>query len=149
MTDIVALTNRLFRKINSQNVPIMIDKYELIDYIKDAIRSLYVISGRELSFSEDMFIDSEIEGDAEPVVTFDNDMSLAESEWVLLKAQIEFYKWVQASVDDQTSYTTDAMSLTHGDKPYEHIGQTIDRLQDEMNVIWTRLVRYNQLGVAG
>lgn len=52
-------------------------------------------------------------------------------------------------MDDQTSYTTDAMSVTHGDKPYEHIGQTIDRLQKEMDIVWSRMVRFNQLGVSG
>ena len=145
MTDIVALTNRLYKKIRLQNIPETIDWTDQIDYVTDAIRALYVISGRELIFSEDMFTEDE-DGN---IVTFENDLSLAESEWVLLKAQVEFYKWVQASVDDQVSYTTDAMSLTHGDKPYEHIGSTIDRLEAEMNVIWTRMVRYNQLGVAG
>lgn len=145
MTDIVALTNRLYKKIRLQNIPEEIDWTDQIDYVTDAIRALYVISGRELVFSEDMFT----EDDDGNIVSFENDLSLAESEWVLLKAQVEFYKWVQASVDDQVSYTTDAMSLTHGDKPYEHIGSTIDRLEEEMNVVWTRMVRYNQLGVAG
>lgn len=145
MTDIVALTNRLYKKIRLQNIPEEIDWTDQIDYVTDAIRALYVISGRELIFSEDMFTEDE-DGN---IVSFENDLSLAESEWVLLKAQVEFYKWVQASVDDQVSYTTDAMSLTHGDKPYEHIGSTIDRLEEEMNVVWTRMVRYNQLGVAG
>lgn len=68
---------------------------------------------------------------------------------MLLQAQIAFYKWVQASVDDQTSYTTDAMSVTHGDKPYEHIGATIDRLEGERDRIWYSMVRFNQLGVSG
>lgn len=52
-------------------------------------------------------------------------------------------------MDDQTSYTTDAMSVTHGDKPYEHIGATIDRLEGERDRIWYAMVRFNQLGVSG
>ena len=52
-------------------------------------------------------------------------------------------------MDDQTSYTTDAMSVTHGDKPYEHIGATIDRLEGELARIWYAMVRFNQLGVSG
>lgn len=144
MTDIVALTNRLYKKIRLQNIPETIDWTDQIDYVTDAIRALYVLSGRELYFTEEMFT----EDDEGNIVSFEEDLSLAESEWVLLKAQVEFYKWVQASVDDQVSYTTDAMSVTHGDKPYEHIGSTIDRLEAEMNVVWTRMVRYNQLGVA-
>ena len=69
--------------------------------------------------------------------------------YVLLKAQILFYKWVQASMDDSVSYTTDAWSVTHGDKPYEHVGETINRLEGELSRIWYAMPRFNQLGVSG
>lgn len=52
-------------------------------------------------------------------------------------------------MDDQVSYTTDAMSVTHGDKPYVHIGQTVDRLEGELARVWYSMIRYNQLGVSG
>lgn len=68
---------------------------------------------------------------------------------MLLKAQILFYKWVQASVDDNVSYTTDALAVTHGDKPYVHIGATIDRLEGELARVWYSMIRFNQLGVSG
>ena len=122
MTDVVKLAHQLYRKINQQQVPEEIGWVDLVHLIADAIEELYVISGRTFLYSEDKFT---------------------------LNAQIEFYKWVQASVDDQRSYSTDAMSVTHGDKPYEHIGATIDRLEKELAVIWTRMVRFNQLGVSG
>lgn len=145
MTDVVALAQKLNRKIKWQQVPETVDWVDQVDLITDAIETLYVISGRNHQFSEDLF-----EKDEDGVIiSFANDMTLAEREWVLLRAQVEFYKAVQSSHDDDTSYTTDAMSVTHGDKPYEHIGQTIDRLEKEMAVIWTRMVEYNQLGVSG
>lgn len=52
-------------------------------------------------------------------------------------------------MDDQVSYTTDALSVTHGDKPYVHIGSTIDRLEGELARVWYAMPRYNQLGVSG
>ena len=145
MTDVVALTHRLYKKIKLQKTPETVHWTDQIDYITDGIRHLYVLSGRELQFSEDLFEYDE----SGNVCSFANDLTLAETEWVLLDAQTEFYRFVQASVDDQVSYTTDAMSLTHGDKPYEHIGETIDKLEAKKAVVWTRLVRYNQLGVSG
>ena len=145
MTDIVALTHRLYKKINLQQVPVTVHWNDQVDYIADAIRHLYVLSGRELIFSEDMF-EKDSKGN---ILTFANDLSLAESEWVLLDAQAEFYRWVQAGHNDDVSYTTDAMSVTHGDKPFEHIGETIDKLEMKKAIVWTRLVRYNQLGVSG
>lgn len=145
MTDIVALTHRLYKKIKLQKVPETLHWTDQIDYITDGIRHLYVLSGRELQFSEDLFEYDE----SGHICSFANDLTLAETEWVLLDAQTEFYRFVQASVDDQVSYSTDATSVTHGDKPYEHIGETIDKLEMKKAVVWTRLVRYNQLGVSG
>lgn len=144
MTDVVNLAHRLYRRINQQATPVEVGWSDLVSTIMDAIEDLYVISGRSSQFSEDMFEMDE----SDSACTFSGDLQLDERKWVVKKAEIEFYKWVQASVDDQTSYTTDAMSVTHGDKPYEHIGNTIDRLQGELNRIWYAMTRFNQLGVA-
>ena len=144
MTDVVALGEKLFRRINQQTTPAEVDWTDLMHYIEDAIEDLYVISGRSSLYSEDKFEMDEYGR----VCTFADDLELDERRWVIKKAEIEFYKWVQASVDDNTSFTTDAMSVTHGDKPYEHIGETIDRLNGELNRIWYAMTRFNQLGVA-
>lgn len=146
MTNISAIAHRLFRKIKWQEVPEEVGQDDLIELVRDAIRKLYVISGRTFQFSEDKF--QEIEGDSYEW-SFEDDLMIDEIEWILLESQIEFYKTCQSNVDDLTSYTTDAMAVTHGDKPFKNIGETIDRLKDEQNVIWTRMVRYNQLGVSG
>lgn len=143
MTNITDIAHRLFRKIKWQEVPEEVNHEDLVDLVCDAIRKLYVISGRTFMFSEDLFV----EGEQNDIV-FQNDMEIDEVEWVLLESQIEFYKTCQSNVDDLTSYTTDAMAVTHGDKPFKNIGETIDRLKAEQNVIWTRMVRFNQLGVA-
>ena len=143
MTNITDIAHRLFRKIKWQEVPEEVHHEDLVDLVCDAIRKLYVISGRTFMFSEDLFI----EGEQNDIV-FQNDMEIDEVEWVLLESQIEFYKTCQSNVDDLTSYTTDAMAVTHGDKPFKNIGETIDRLKEEQNTIWYRMVRFNQLGVA-
>lgn len=145
MTDIVALAQRLHRKINSQRTPAEVHWTDQVNWIAEAIRQLYVISGRTKTFSEDMF-EYDKSGNA---ISFADTLSLDEEEWVLLEAQIEFYKWVQASHDDMVSYTTDAMSVTHGNKPYEHLADTIDRLEGERNRIWYAMTRFNQIGVSG
>jgi len=145
MTDIVELAQRLHWKINSQRTPYEVHWIDQVHWIAEAIRKFYVISGRAMQFSEDMFEYDESGHET----SFSGDLLADEREWVLLEAQIEFYKWVQASHDDMVSYTTDAMSVTHGNKPYEHIGATIDRLEGERNRIWYAMTRYNQIGVSG
>lgn len=149
MTDLDMLAKRLFNKIKWQNTPEQIGADDLVYLICDAIRMLFVISGRTNLFSEDMFIYDEEDPDRASPVSFAYDFLIDEIEWILLSAQIEFYKTCQSNVDDLTSYTTDAMTVSHGDKPYKNLGETLDRLTDERNVVWTRMVRFNQLGVVG
>lgn len=64
---------------------------------------------------------------------------------MLTTAEIAFYKKVQASVDDITSYTTDAMAVTHGDKPFANIQQKIIDLDTRQRMIWYKMARYNIL----
>lgn len=64
---------------------------------------------------------------------------------MLTTAEIAFYKKVQASVDDITSYTTDAMAVTHGDKPFVNIQQKITDLDTRQRMIWYKMARYNIL----
>ena len=149
MTDLDKLAKRLFKKIKWQDVPEQVGADDLVDLLCDAIRMLFVISGRTFLFSEDMFIyDTEDEKRESPKY-FNYDFEIDETEWILLVGQIEFYKTCRSNVDDLTSYTTDAMAVTHGDKPYKNLSNMIEGLEDERNVVWTRMVRFNQLGVAG
>ena len=144
MTDLVKLAQRLHRKIKWQEVPEKVDWIDQIDLICDAIQRLYVISGRTFLYNDDKFI-----YDADEVaVQFADNLELDEREWVLLEAQIEFYKSVQSNVDDLVSYSTDAMTVAHGDRPYKNIGETLDRLEKNQNDVWVRMTRYNQLGVS-
>ena len=41
------------------------------------------------------------------------------------------------------------LNITHGDKPYKNIKQTVDDRKAKQDIVWTRMVRFNQLGVSG
>ena len=147
MTDLVKLAQRLHRRIKWQEIPEEMTSADLIDILIDAIRMLYVISGRTFSFSDDMIVYEENAETGETTVTFSDDLALDEQEWLLLKGEIGFYNMAASNFDDLQSYTTDAMAVTHGDKPYKNIKSIIDDRQQELAVVWTRMVRFNQLGV--
>ena len=168
VTDIVKLAQRLHRRIKWQEIPEELNSSDLIDIICDAIRMLYVISGRTFQFSEDKFIvveepeedpetpeepgatdEEEKDDDLEPGTYFADDLELDEQEWILLEGEIAFYNLALSNVDDLQSYTTDAMAVTHGDKPYKNIKATVEDRQQKQAVVWTRMVRFNQLGVSG
>jgi len=61
---------------------------------------------------------------------------------VLICAQINFFKKVQADVNNIVGYTTDALTVTNADKPYVHLQDTIDKLEQERRIIYYKMVRF-------
>lgn len=59
MTDMLKLARALFNRIEWQNVPDEVHINDLIDEIAEAIRYLYVMTGRALLFSEEWFVRDE------------------------------------------------------------------------------------------
>lgn len=142
MTDIEnGLAKRLFDRIEWQYVPDAIGREDMCKMIADAIRMLYVMTGRAAQFSEDMFSLDE-EGN---YLTFSETLELDEAEWVLLTAEIAFYKKAQSSVSFLVSYTTDAMSVSHGDKPYVNLTQKIGSLESDQRRVWYKMIQYHLL----
>lgn len=140
MTDLIALTKRLYRRIEWQSVPDDVTREDLSQYIVDGVRELYVMTGRAM-----LFADSMIEYDNGLAMTFASDLPLDEQEYVLVCAEIAFYTKVQSTVDDLTSYTTDAMAVSHGDKPFANLQQKLDDLQKQKLRYWYKMSRYHLL----
>lgn len=89
-------------------------------FVARAIEHLYVVTGRALIFRDDLFV---IEDGL--YTAFKETLPLDEKWYVLLTAEIDFYTKVQTGVSDLTSYTTDAMSVSHGDKPFANLQQKL------------------------
>lgn len=140
MTNVVSLAESLFRRIQWQNVPEDVTKEDLSVLIADAIRYLYIVTGRTMQFDDSMF--SYADG---MCTSFSQDTYLDEKEYILVTAEIAFYRKVQSGVSDLTSYTTDAMSVTHGDKPFANLEQKLQDLEKTQNIIWHKMIRYNLL----
>lgn len=140
MTDIVLLAKKLYERIEWQSVPDTVTQEDLTILISDAIRHLYVMTGRAQTFDEAKFTK-----DGEEFLTFADDLKLDEREYVQVTAEIELYRKAQTSVNELTSYTTDAMSVSHGDKPFANLQQTIDGALFRQNQIWYKMIRYHLL----
>ena len=140
MTDVAELAKRLFRRIEWQRVPDDVTREDLSQFVADGIRHLYVMTGRGTSFSEDLF---GMEGDL--VVSFAREMPLDEQEYALISAEIDFYAKVQSTVDDLTSYTTDAMSVSHGDKPFANLQKKLEDLRQKQTRLWYAMGRFHHL----
>jgi hypothetical protein len=134
----------LYERIEWQNVPDVMAREDLTGIIADAIRDLYVMTGRALQFSESLFVK-----DDDLYLSLTEDLLLDEQEYVLVTAEIKFYQKVQTSVNQLTSYTTDAMALTHGDKPFANLQQTINDAKTKQKMYWFKMSRYHLPTVKG
>lgn len=141
MTNIVSLAKTLFKRIEWQEVPDDVNADDLAEMIAEAIRWLYTMTGRGVTFDESMFGFDEYGN----YVSFAESLKLDEREYVLLKAQIDFLRKAQTSVDTLTSYSTDAMSVSHGDKPYANLQQTITDLNTQLEQVWYKMIRFHLL----
>jgi hypothetical protein len=93
--------------------------------VKSACKQYYIDTGKEDSWTSD-YSDT----GATPILNID--LSLTQEQYVLTWAQIIFIKQIRSDVAKLTSYSTDALSVTSSDKPYQS-------LKNDLNELHTRL----------
>ena len=162
VTDITKLARRLFNRIEWQDTLETVTRDDLCRMIAEAIRYLYILVGKGEQDVESRFVYEEVtepaeeettdeaseeeEEETEPVpLFFTDDLKPDEQLYVIMTAELDFYKKVQSQYDGMTSYTTDAMAVTHGDAPFKNLQAKIDGAKKERDVVWWRMIRYNLL----
>lgn len=70
------------------------------------------------------------------------ELKIDELRYAYLSAKIEFFKQVQTDVNNIVGYTTDALTVTNADKPYQNLAQTIEGLEQERRKIFYAMVRH-------
>lgn len=98
------------------------------------------MTGRAMQFDEKMFVKED-----DMYLSFSDELKADEIEYVLVRALIYFYRKVQSSVNQLTSYTTDAMAVTHGDKPFANLQQSIEDAERRERMYWYKMYRYHML----
>ena len=134
--NVTLLAEELKDKTRWQKTPEILEDEAYVKMIVRAIKKLYVDTGRALSYTEELVTVED------GVTKFANDLALDEEEYVLLCAQIDFYKKVQTDVNNIVGYTTDALTVTNADKPYAHLQDTISNLEKERRIVYYKMVRF-------
>lgn len=132
MVSLSVLADELQNKTEYQQTPREITYDEYISAVIYGLKRLYIDTGRASMWSEDL-----IDGDE-----FMADLLIDEIEYVLIMAQIRFFETVRASVNEMVSYTTNALSVTQGDKPYQNITGTLAELENERRILYYKMVRF-------
>lgn len=76
------------------------------------LKRLFIDTGRADSYDSNKLysIDDEL--------VYDENLNINEEEYIKIVSQMQFFQTVRASVNAMVSYSTDALSVTQGDKPY-------------------------------
>lgn len=147
------------------------------DYVKfiiDAIKKLFIDTGRASLYSDSMVKpegeqndegtestqeDTENEqpqsgAEDEPIedetpdtdeverLIFDYDFLIDEEYYIMLCARLGFLQRCQLEVNEMVSYTTNALSVTQGDKPYANLQKTIDQINKQRRIVYYKMCRY-------
>lgn len=141
MTDLIKQTQKLVRRIEWQEVPVDMDLDDMCDFILDAIEHFYVMAGKSAQWSDDLVV---LDEDGKPQY-FKADFAQDEQKYIIATAQLFFLDKVRADVSEMQSYTTDAMSVTNGDKPFKNITEMLNLARSEQLQMWHKMPRYNML----
>lgn len=149
MTDLGALCERIYEKIEWQKFPIGFtdaQKAEMIlNALIEAIKDLFVVTGRAMEYPDYEYVyETDIDGISKPS-EFSYDLILDEEMYVLCKAQIGIFGKVRAQYNDLLGYTTNALTVTNADKPYAYITGTIDELEADCRRYYYKMVRFSHL----
>lgn len=108
----------------------------------EAIRSMFVKTGRYNQYTLDMFTFDEETGIA---ISMDYDLPTDEYEYVLVCARCGFLRKAQTLVNNIVGYTTDALSVTNADKPFQYLANSISEGEKELRKIFYSMVRHTIL----
>lgn len=136
-TVLAELIDELKDNTSWQKTPLPLSDTDYINMAKRAIRQLYVDTGRASVYNSGLFIE-----DGEGNVMFTADLPADEIEYVLICAQINFFKRVSTDVNNIVGYVTDALTVTNADKPYANLKDTMDRLENERRIKYYKMNRF-------
>lgn len=114
------------------------EKQMLSRCLVKGIESMYIATGRATSYDPE-WLSFDADG---LVLSISQDLLLDELRYAYLRAQIEFFKQVQTDVNNIVGYTTDALTVTNADKPYQNLQNTIDSLEKELRQIFYTMIRH-------
>ena len=136
-TVLTELISELRDNTSWQKTPLPLIDADYVNMTKRAIRQLYVDTGRASIYHSGLFTE-----DADGTVSFSEDLRADEIEYILICAQINFFKRVATDVNNIVGYVTDALTVTNADKPYANLKDTMDRLENERRIKYYKMHRF-------
>lgn len=131
------LIDELKDNVGWQKTPLPLSDEDYLRMLERAIRQLYVDTGRASIFNTELFSENEKD---EP--QFSETLQADEVEYVLICAQLQFFKRVATDVNNIVGYVSDALTVTNADKPYSNLKDTMSRLENERRIKYYKMTRF-------
>lgn len=137
MTNVIALAGRLQRDLSMFNIASALTQDDYVHYIIIGTEMFYNYTGQGYANVDDIMVyDEQL---PPKVVAFSRDFALIERSYILVCAKISIVKWAQANKAELVSYTTDALSVAHGDKPFKNLTEMLQSLEQERRILHYKL----------
>lgn len=140
MVEIETLANKLQRRTEWQRTPQVLYLEDYCELVCDALRQLFILTGRAAQFDE-----GKLTIEDEMPVRYDAVLRADELEWLLVEAEICFFRRVQQDVNNLIGYATDAMTITNADKPFVNLQNTLRDLEHRQRVLYYKMPQYTLL----
>lgn len=137
MTDAVALANRLKRDMSMFNIATSLTDDDFMYYIVIGTERFYNFTGQGYSNVDDIIVKDA--DDDSKIIGFSRDFAMIERSYILVCAKIAIAEWARANKAELVSYTTDALSVAHGDKPFKNITDMLNGFEQERRILHFKL----------
>ena len=141
-TSITALVEQLMDITRWQKTPEPLTAEHYEHMVVKAIKRLFIDTGRASQYKDSMLKTAEDSSTGEASRYFDMELQIDEEAYILICAQIEFFRKVQSDVNNIVGYTTDALTVTNADKPYANLKDTLTQLEQDRRITYYKMVRY-------
>lgn len=142
MTDLTKWVNDLYDDVQWQRIPTPMSEGDqrllLSKCLEKGLEAMFIQTGRAMQYEDSWLV---YDGDGILSATT-QDLRIDELRYAYLTAKIEFFKQVQTDVNNIVGYTTDALTVTNADKPYQNLQQTIGGLEEELRKVYYTMIRY-------
>lgn len=132
------LAEELRTDVSWQRTPEVITDAQYEALIIRGIKRMMIDTSRASQYNDDLLVYDENSNS----LIFDIELLIDEIAYILICSKILFFQRVQADVNNIVGYTTDALTVTSADKPYAHLQDTIDKLENERRIIYYKMPRY-------
>lgn len=136
MTDVIALAQRLRADMELFNIiSTSLQDDDYVNYIVIGTEMFYNFTGQGYASVDSIVVVDDF-GD---IIGFSRDFATIEKSYILLCAKIALAQWARANKAELVSYTTDALSVAHGDKPFKNISEMLAGFEQERRILHYKL----------